>query len=459
MQIGRDVHVHFIGIGGIGMSGIAEILLLMGYKVSGSDLIQSSVTERLKSLGATVFNGHVRENISGATVVVYSSAVKKTNPEMLAAKESNIPVMKRAEMLAELMRLKKGVAIAGTHGKTTTTSMLATILQEGQYCPTYIIGGIVTNLQSHARMGTGEFLVAEADESDGSFLLLSPVYSIITNIDNDHLDHYKSKEELLKAFEQFANGVPFYGLCAINAHDQRLLEIAEKMKKPFITFGIQDLGVDDADFLASNLSQSFEGVRFEMKHKNQSVGVKLAIPGQHNVLNFLGSAAIAYNMGLELKEIAQAVAKFEGVGRRFQTLLVRESFEVIDDYGHHPTEIEATIKTLRESRSSKKVVVFFEPHRFSRTRDCWDQFLHCFNGADKVYMGPIYPASELPIAGISSRRLAEDINRLHPGLVESLEHMEDMKHLLSENKDKNWAVLSLGAGSIGRTIREWVGNN
>ena len=438
------------------MSGIAEILLSTGYKVSGSDVVLSSVTERLTSLGASVYQGHHQKHIQGATVLVYSSAIGKDNPELIHAREKKIPIMVRAEMLAELMRLKKGVAIAGTHGKTTTTSMLATILQEKEYDPTYIVGGIVSNLKGHAQVGAGEFLIAEADESDGSFLLLNPHYSVITNIDNDHLDYYDTEEALLDAFEQFANQIPFDGLCAINAQDKKLVEMSKRMKKPFTSFGIKGCTIGEADFYASDLRCTAEHTHFKMHHENRSVSVQLAALGQHNVLNFLGAAAVAVGMGLELEEVAHGVLNFKGVGRRFQTLLCNKDMEIVDDYGHHPTEIEITIDTLRKHRPDKKIVVFFEPHRFSRTRNCWDQFLHCFNSADKVYIAPIYPASELPMAGISSARLSEDINKLHPGLMIALSCLEDMKDILSENQNKNWTVLSLGAGSIGQITREWV---
>ena len=451
----KAIKIHFIGIGGIGMSGIAEILLSMGHRVSGSDRVLSHVTERLKQLGAEIFKGHSEENIKEAKVVVYSSAITKDNKEMIAAQKNRIPIMKRAEILADLMRFKKGVAIAGTHGKTTTTSMLATILEENKHNPTYIIGGVVSHLKTHAQEGTGEFIIVESDESDGSFLLLDPIYSIITNIDNDHLDYYHTEEKQFKSFKKFANKVPFYGLCALNVHDKKLLKIASQMKKPCVTFGI-DNALVNADYLASQIKSFSQKVNFQLKHKNKSVKICLETPGSHNILNFLGAAAIAHNMGLSLEEIAYGISHFKGVGRRFQKLLLSDSLEIIDDYGHHPTEIEVTIKTLREIRPNKKIVVFFEPHRFTRTRDCWHQFLTCFGKSDKVYLGPIYPASEPPLDGISSKKLANDINQKFSSLVSSMAQMEDMKDILTKNKNQGWVVLTLGAGSIGRIIREWI---
>ena len=453
-----QVHVHFIGIGGIGMSGIAEVLLSMGYRVSGSDMNQSATTDKLTSLGATVYKGHQRENLKDATVLVYSSAIDPENPEMMEAKERNIPIMRRAEMLAELMRLKKGIAVAGTHGKTTTTSILATILKESAYDPTYIIGGIVANLDGHARVGTGEYLVAEADESDGSFLLLNPVLSVITNIDNDHLDHYKTEQNLFNAFVDFANKVPFYGLCAMNAHDERVKELISSMKKPYQTFGIRDLDTKvAADYIASNLRSSEEGTYFNLEFKGGDIGEYLIkTPGIHNVLNALGAISIAHFLGVDFEAIRKGIKEFDGVGRRFQTLHKKDKFEVIDDYGHHPTEVATTIKTLRDARKGKEVVVIFEPHRFSRTRDCWDQFLHSFNDADQVFMAPIYPASEKPIPGISSLNLANDINKLHPDRVNVMETLDELDKVMEQYKNANSVVLTLGAGTIGRKVREWV---
>ena len=455
-SIKSDTHVHFIGIGGIGMSGIAEILLSMGYTVSGSDMSESATVQKLRKLGAMVHIGHDAKNIEGSTVVVYSSAIKKDNPERMQAQLTKIPQMRRAEMLAELMRLKKGIAIAGTHGKTTTTSLLATILKESDYDPTYVIGGIVKNLDGHAKVGTGEFLVAEADESDGSFLLLNPVISLITNIDDDHMEHYETSANYEKAFTEFSNKVPFYGFCSLNIMDERINKMKDELKRPYISFAIDD-GKHQADYLAKNVT--YEGINstFTLCRKGKDLGeVTVHLPGQHNVLNSLGAMSIALELGVEFEKVAHAMKFFTGIGRRFQELYNEDNFTVIDDYGHHPTEAASTISALKSTFPDKKKVVVFEPHRFTRTRDCWNDFLHSFNDADLVYFAPIYPASESEIPGITSERLAADINKLHPDLVQTLDSIDDLEKVLKDEKAKGSVVLSLGAGSIGRKVREYV---
>lgn len=452
-----DAKLHFIGIGGIGMSGIAEVLLSLGYKVSGSDISESANVQRLRDKGAQIYIGHKVENIKDATVVVYSSAVTDENPEMRGAKDGNIPIMRRAEMLAELMRLKYGIAIAGTHGKTTTTSFLATILQGSDYDPTYIIGGIVKNLDGHAKVGKGEFLVAEADESDGSFLLLNPMMSVVTNIDNDHMNHYGTEAKLLDCFEEFINKVPFYGICALNAHDDRLMDMVKRIKKPFTTFAIGDELKSGADFEARDVKIKEISSVFNLYYKGEkTVEITINLPGTHNILNALGAIAIAHRMGVSFELIAKSIKEFESVGRRFQILHKTPDAEIIDDYGHHPTEIAVTLKTIRDTRKGK-VIAIFEPHRFSRTRDCWNEFLHCFNSADELYLSPIYPASEKPIPGIESERLVQDINKLHPGFAKHISSLDEMDKVIKANKGASFAVM--GAGSIGRKIREWVLDN
>lgn len=449
----QDISVHFIGIGGIGMSGIAEILLSLGYKVTGSDISDSANVVRLRELGAKVFIGHKRENITDeTTVVVYSSAVNDSNPEMQQARENQIPIMRRAEMLAELMRLKRGIAIGGTHGKTTTTSFLATILQASNYEPTYIIGGIVSNLAGHAKVGSGEYLVAEADESDGSFLMLNPIMSVVTNIDLDHMDHYGSEDNLMASFEEFINKVPFYGLSSLNADDSRLMSLVPAIKKPVVTFGIKN----KADYQATDIKMDGLSSEFDLIVGPENLGrIKINLPGKHNILNALGAISIAHKMGVPIEMIQSSIRSFENVGRRFQLLYKNDKVEILDDYGHHPTEISSTLGTLKEIRDHKKIAIF-EPHRFSRTKDCWNEFLHCFNDVDELYMCPIYPASEEPIAGITSERLVEDINRLHPGLAKNIE-LKDLDSIIRSNE--NATIMTLGAGSIGRVIREWVLDN
>lgn len=449
----QDISVHFIGIGGIGMSGIAEILLSLGYKVTGSDISDSANVVRLRELGAKVFIGHKRENITDeTTVVVYSSAVNDSNPEMQQARDNQIPIMRRAEMLAELMRLKRGIAIGGTHGKTTTTSFLATILQASNYEPTYIIGGIVSNLAGHAKVGSGEYLVAEADESDGSFLMLNPIMSVVTNIDLDHMDHYGSEDNLMASFEEFINKVPFYGLSSLNADDSRLMSLVPAIKKPVVTFGIKN----KADYQATDIKMDGLSSEFDLIVGPENLGrIKINLPGKHNILNALGAISIAHKMGVPIEMIQSSIRSFENVGRRFQLLYKNDKVEILDDYGHHPTEISSTLGTLKEIRDHKKIAIF-EPHRFSRTKDCWNEFLHCFNDVDELYMCPIYPASEEPIAGITSERLVEDINRLHPGLAKNIE-LKDLDSIIRSNE--NATIMTLGAGSIGRVIREWVLDN
>ncbi len=457
-QVSNKLKVHFVGIGGIGMSGIAEVLLSMGYKVSGSDMNSSSSVEKLKNLGAEICLGHRASNVEGATSVVFSSAISPTNPEILYAKEKSIPLMRRAEMLAELMRLKKGIAIAGTHGKTTTTSFLATILHESRLDPTYIIGGIVHNLKGHAKIGSGEFLVAEADESDGSFLLLNPVMSIITNIDNDHMDFYKSEKNLLASFKSFANKIPFYGICALNGHDKKLMEIRKDLKKPCVTFGIGEEG-SLFDYEARNVSISSDSLTsYDLYFRGENkVRIQMTLPGRHNILNSLGAIALAHNLDVDFSLIARSIRKFNGVGRRLQQLFKDKSFEILDDYAHHPTEISTTLKAVKETRPNNKIIAIFEPHRYTRTRDCWDRFLHCFNYADELYLCPIYGASEDSIEGITSDRLVSDINHLHPGLGKKvLENNSDILELVKSSQEKSITLISLGAGSIGKNIRDVV---
>jgi len=452
----RDTIIHIIGIGGIGMSAIAEVLVQLGFNVQGSDLSNSSNVKKLRSLGVTVFLEHKKENIKGATIISHSSAINKKNPEYKAALEIKIPLLNRAQLLADIMKIKKGIAVAGTHGKTTTTSILSTLLTEIGEDPTYIIGGIVKNLGGHAKVGRGEYFVAEADESDGSFLMLNPIASIITNIDNDHLDFYGSEEDLKIAFGKFANQIPFFGVCAVNYEDPNLKEISERIDKPIITFAA-DEKYTDADYIAYNLIQSEKGVEFDLKTKNKNLGKYfVSTPGRHNVLNATAALSVCLELGFDENKLKDALKKFEGVGRRFQKVYEYQNFEVIDDYGHHPTEISETIKTAKASRKNKEIIIIFEPHRYTRTRDCWQQFLHCFNNADKVYFAPIYPASEEPISGINSEQLSHDINKLHPGLTSFFKDWNSMKDLINKMKNQEVLLLALGAGAVGKKVREIV---
>ncbi|MBF0311873.1 MAG: UDP-N-acetylmuramate--L-alanine ligase [Oligoflexia bacterium] len=454
------IKVHFIGIGGIGMSGIAEILLRLNYSVSGSDLSVNQNILKLRELGAEIKLGHAAENVDHPTVVVYSSAVDlKNNPEVLEAKRKSIPLIKRAEMLSELMRLKYGIAIAGSHGKTTTTSFLATILFEAGMDATHIIGGIVENLGGHARVGQGDILVAEADESDGSFLLLGPIISVITNIDDDHLDFYKTKRNLVHSFLKFANRVPFYGHCILNIHDEEIKRIRNRIKRPWLTFGIEDQALKEIpNYQAKNVIYGDGHTEYDLYFEGKkATEIKIFTSGVHNVLNSLGAIAVAHQLGLEFLVIASSLVKFKGVGRRLELLFKTGPLEIIDDYGHHPTEIANAIQTVRKVKASAKIVVIFEPHRYTRTMLCWEKFLHCFNDADEVYVLPIYAASEKPLPGISSIKLVEDINKIHPQMAKYLPSFAEFPQVFSEHAIlENTVFLSLGAGSIGKNMREFI---
>lgn len=447
-RIKEKTHIHFIGIGGIGMSGIAEILLKLGYKVQGSDLSKNDRTKSIESLGGNVFQGHDGSFISKETsVVVFSTAVPDSNPEIQKAKELKIPLIKRAEMLAELMRLKYGIAVAGTHGKTTTSSILATILHQLNIDPTHVIGGVVQNFGGNAQLGKSDFIVVEADESDGSFLHLNPVLSVITNIDNDHLDHYGTEEKIYEAFEKFSNKIPFYGINAFNVHDQKLVDLMSKTRKPYRTFGIEI----ECDYQAKNVKILQGSSIFDLYFKNKKITeVEIQLPGEHNVLNALGAITVAHQIEDNLVEIAKAASAFKGVGRRFETLYSKDDFTIVDDYAHHPTEIEVVLKTAFQIETPKLVVIF-EPHRFSRTRDCWEQFKTCFQNVKDLVLLPIYPASESPIPGISSVELAKEIGR--PKLPNNWEETENYLNELRQGKA---FILTLGAGAIGRNIRNYV---
>jgi len=404
--------IHFVGIGGIGMSGIAEVLLNLGYKISGSDLKSSSVTQRLSGLGATIFEGHAAGNIAGAEVVVISSAVAPENPEVAEAHKLHIPVIPRAEMLAELMRLKYGIAIAGMHGKTTTTSMVAAVLAAGGLDPTVVVGGRVDALGSNARIGKSEYLVAEADESDRSFLKLSPVLSVVTNIDREHMDCYRNMRDVKKAFLDFMDRVPFYGVVVVCNDDVPLRKLFPQIRRRTVTYGTRR----GSDFQIKLGKSTFESTErqptshFRVTYREGDLGeFRLHVPGVHNVLN--ATAAIAVGIGLDITadDIRMALENFRGVDRRFQLRGKAGGVSVIDDYGHHPTEIRATLTAARQCGFGK-IHVIFQPHRYTRTRDLMDEFATAFQDADSLAVLDIYPASEAPIEGITSEALARMIN-------------------------------------------------
>lgn len=450
----RTTKLHFIGVGGIGMSGIAEVLLDLGYKLSGSDLNASAVTENLQRKGAEIFIGHRAENVEGATLIVYSSAIDTKNPEVIRAQELEIPMIRRAEMLAELMRLKFGIAVAGSHGKTTTTSLIATIFQEAKLDATHIIGGIVNNLGGNARKGNGQFLIAEADESDGSFLLLSPIMAAITNIDNDHLDHYGTDDKIVDAFVEFVNRLPFYGKVSLNANDPASVAIKLRVKRPIVWYGI-DVSDETADYVARNVKYSASGTSFELHCRGKLITeIKTNMMGVHNVSNALAALSISREAGLEWEALKAGIAQFNGVGRRLEKLWEKDDFVLIDDYGHHPTEVKATISALRQI-DNRPLTVVFEPHRYSRTQNFWNEFQECFAGVDELFLTPIYAASEAPIAGITSDNLVAEMKKKGKK-VTLLGNLDEMKGLLQERKSKGHIFLTLGAGAISKKVREMV---
>jgi len=392
-------HIHFVGIGGSGMSGIAEVLINLGYQVSGSDLKETPVTQRLAKLGARIAIGHAAPNVEGAHVVVTSTAVASKNPEVIAARAQSIPIIPRIEMLAEIARLKYTIAIAGTHGKTTTTSMVAAVLQAGGLDPSVIVGGRLKHLESGARLGKGDYLVAEADESDGSFLKLSPALAVITNIDNDHLDYYGSIEKIADAFVQYAGRVPFYGAVIACFDDPLLRANIPRMTRRIVTYGFDEQAQIRADAWTNEGQLS----RFDVCGPKGKLGkIQLHVPGKHNVLNALAAVAIGLELDLPFSAIADGLASFEGVGRRLEIKGEAHGVLVIDDYGHHPTEVRATLAALRSRYPQRRIVALFQPHRFSRTQALWNEFAQSFGDADHVLLMDIYPAGEEPIEGVTS---------------------------------------------------------
>ena len=440
----RIKHVHFVGIGGIGMSGIAEVLLNLGYRVSGSDLRSTAITEALARHGATIFLTHAAENMKGAHVVVTSSAVQPDNPEIVEAIRAKIPVIPRAEMLAELARLKYSVAIAGTHGKTTTTSMIATILDRAGYDPTIVVGGLLNTIDSNARLGKGDYIVLEADESDRSFLLLTPTIAVVTNIEADHLDNYKDLEDIQSAFLTFINKVPFYGATVLCLDDPAVQSLIPRIKRRFITFGTAaQADVSIADCVAENLGSSFT-LRY---NGGNSQKVRLQVPGDHNVLNAAAAFAAAHDMGVDAAVIAAALADFQGVARRFQ-IKRRDGVTVIDDYAHHPTEIRATLSAAKCAGDFHRIFAVFQPHRYTRTMHLFDDFARAFNLADVALILDIYPAGESPIEGISTPALIEKIRSFGHRNVLYAPDYEMIESYITANVREGDAVIVMGAGSV-----------
>ncbi len=445
----RDVQrIHMIGIGGIGMSGIAEILLHLGggIQVTGSDAKLSPITERLASLGAEILEGHCAVNVEGADLVVTSSAVRKDNPEVIAARHLQIPIIPRAEMLAELMRLYRyGIAIAGSHGKTTTTSMVATVMAHAGFDPTVVVGGKLASLGSNARFGHGEYMVVEADESDGSLVILQPTIAVLTNADAEHLDHFAGIEEICRCFGEFVNKVPFYGTVVLCLDDTNVQSMIPSTKRRTITYGF----VPQADVVARDVryEQDRFGSEYTVLHRGQELGrVKLSVPGRHNVLNSLAAVAVGLDLKIDFEKIVEALATFRGADRRFQIKGERAGVLVVDDYGHHPTEIHATLDAA--ASSGRRIVVLFQPHRYSRTQHLLDDFSRSFYSAAVVLVTDIYAASEDPIPGISGESLAESIERFGHKHVEYGGSVESTTARALEIARPGDLVLTLGAGSI-----------
>jgi UDP-N-acetylmuramate--alanine ligase len=439
----RIKHIHFVGIGGIGMSGIAEVLLNLGYQVSGSDLRSTPITEALQRQGATIFHTHAAENVGNAHVVVTSSAVRRDNPEVLAAERRKIPVIPRAEMLAELARLKYSIAIAGTHGKTTTTSMVATILDRAGYDPTVVVGGLLNTLGSNARLGKGEYIVLEADESDGSFLLLSPTMAVVTNIEADHLDHYKDLAEIQEAFLQFVNKVPFYGAAILCLDDPAVQSLIPRMKRRFVTFGM----AAQADVTILEPVAAGLGTSFKLRFNGGTVQrFELRVPGMHNVLNAAAAFAVTRDMGVDPSVIAAALRDFQGVARRFQ-IKSSDGITVVDDYAHHPTEVRAVL-SAGKSANFRRIFAIFQPHRYTRTMHLMEDFARAFNLADVVLLLDIYPAGESPIEGVSTPVLVEKITSYGHKNVIYAANYEAIENYVTENARDGDAVIVMGAGSV-----------
>jgi UDP-N-acetylmuramate--alanine ligase len=443
--------IHLIGIGGIGMSGIAEVLRTLDYAVSGSDLKASPITERLRNLGVKVYEGHRAEQVHGAHVVVVSSAIRPDNPEVVEAHRMKIPVIQRAEMLAELMRLKYGIAVAGAHGKTTTTSMIASVLGAAGLDPTFVVGGILKQAGTTARLGRGEYMVVEADESDRTFLLLAPVVAAVTSIDREHMDHYRSLEEIQEVFTQFVNRVPFYGAAILSLDEPNVQAILPQVKRPVITYGTSG----QADLVISEVELKGLESEFRLTFRGDDLGkFRLhAPPGIHNVRNATAAAAVALYLNIPADLIREGLEKFSGVGRRFDIKGVVNRITLIDDYGHHPAEIRATLEAARGCRYDR-LLVLFQPHRYTRTKHLWDEFCRAFNQADILVMTDIYAANEPPVAGITGEALAEAVRAAgHKNIVFRSSMQEGIEYLLREARPGD-AVLTIGAGNVGRALAQ-----
>ncbi|HEU18993.1 MAG TPA: UDP-N-acetylmuramate--L-alanine ligase [Deltaproteobacteria bacterium] len=445
--------IYFVGIGGIGMSGIAEVLLNLGYTISGSDLSRSDITERLTSLGANISYSHDAANLGNVDVVVTSTAIRPDNPEVVEAHKRNIPVIPRAEMLAELLKMKISVAVSGTHGKTTTTSMVSTVLAHGGLDPTMVIGGKLASIGSNARLGDGDVIVAEADESDKSFLKLCPYIAVITNIELEHLDHFSGIDEIKEAFVEFANLVPFYGVTILCLDDDNVKEILPRIKRRFITYGLSE----DADYRAADISFEGSGSRFSLFYKNNFLGfISLNVPGSYNVCNALAAIAVARELEMEFSAIFDGIGSFSGVQRRLEIKGETRGVTVVDDYGHHPTEITATLKAARQVWTGRRIIVVFQPHRYTRTRGLFNEFLGAFDDADVLIVTDIYAASEQPIEGVTAENLYRGIVDRGHAHATYLSRFEDIVAHLSEITKPGDVVMTVGAGTVWKIGEQFI---
>lgn len=460
-EMRRIGHIHFVGVGGAGMCGIAEVLLNQGYHVSGSDIRAGMSTARLETMGAKILIGHKTENVDGADVIVVSTAIDEFNPELMAAKEMRIPIVPRAEMLAELMRYRHGIAVAGTHGKTTTTSLLASVLAEGGFDPTFVIGGLLNSTGSNAKLGDSRYFVAEADESDASFLHLQPMVSIITNIDADHMSTYDGDfNRLKKTFVEFLHNLPFYGLAVVCIDDENIKDIMPQVSRPVITYGLSD----GADVRAIDIKQDKLCTEFVVKRRgeHQDLHIHLNMPGEHNVLNALAAVAVATDEGVSDKSIQHALNTFQGVGRRFQIYgdyeVNQGSVMLVDDYGHHPREVEATVKAIDKGWSDRRLVMLYQPHRYSRTRDLYEDFVEVLSEVDVLLLMDVYSAGEEPIPGADARSLCRSIRQR--GKVDPIfiKDKDSIYEVLGKVLKDNDILLTQGAGNVGAIAAELAQN-
>lgn len=451
----KKYRIHFVGIGGIGMSGIAEVLINLGYKVSGSDIKLSDITERLRRLGATIYEGHNGSQVEGADVVVISSAVSSDNPEIMAAKQANIPVIPRAEMLSELMRLKYSVAVAGAHGKTTTTMLIASVLEKGNLDPTVVIGGKLKNIGTNALLGKGDFIVAEADESDGSFLKMSPSIAVVTNIDREHLDFYKDLDDIKTAFSQFIEKIPFYGLAVLCLDNEELQDIIPTIQKRYTTFGLNA----QADYQARNIVQEGLKSRFTVYRMGNRLGdITLNLPGLHNVSNSLASIAVGMELDIPFNLIQKALETIDGVQRRLEIKGERDGITVVDDYGHHPTEIKTTLQAAKQSFPDRRLVVVFQPHRYTRTKALFHEFTRAFFQSDVLIILPVYSAGEKVIEGVDSKDMQLEISRRGHREAIWVEDFNAALQTINSVVKNGDILLTLGAGDVWKIGEQFLNN-